>query len=267
MVEVIKEIETIKINGEPISYRAFLLKVPEYGGMSAIHVRFLEEIIPDSIIEYEDGELSIWTSPENYNELKGWKICIDKGHGGDETGAVDCVNASENDYICSVEADINLLTGRIVTELLRKKGAEVILTRKDKEAVPLTLRSDIANENNADLFVSIHYNAYSDSSARGIETYHYPGSTYGKQLAQAIHERVLAVEGFPDRGVKDARFSVLRRTIMPSVLVEYGFITNVEEEKIINTDEYRQKVSKATVEGIIEFCREHPELKKNRGNA
>jgi len=53
---------------------------------------------------------------------------------------------------------------------------------------------------------------------------------------------------------------------MPAVLVECGFITNVEEERIINTDEYRQKVSKAIVKGITEFCREHPELKKNRGN-
>jgi N-acetylmuramoyl-L-alanine amidase len=140
--------------------------------------------------------------------------------------------------------------------------ANAIMTRSRDSDVGLYARSDIANKGNADIFVSIHINANDNPSIGGTSTYIYPGSgssseTLRRQesyrLAQAIQDELVDSLGLRDIGVKEANFAVLRTSNMPAVLVELAFISNEAEEKLINTDSFKNKAAQAIVDGIVKY--------------
>jgi N-acetylmuramoyl-L-alanine amidase len=136
------------------------------------------------------------------------------------------------------------------------EGVDIMLTHDDSRDVPLKERTDRANAWKADLFVSIHANAYGDggwNDAKGIETYVYttrPAAAL--RLAEAVHRNLIRATGRPDRGVKTANFHVLRETKMTAILVECGFMTNREEAELLKSDAYRRKCAEAIVTGIVE---------------
>jgi N-acetylmuramoyl-L-alanine amidase len=136
-------------------------------------------------------------------------------------------------------------------ELFRGKGHEVIFTRSgDIEDDGLAFRADIANEAGADIFISIHCNAAERLEARGVETYHYPGSVEGLCLAQGI-QAVLCKAGYTlDRGVKEADFAVLRLTDMPAVLIECGFITSEADRAVLTSEAGQKLIAEAIVSAI-----------------
>ncbi|MEM9216372.1 MAG: N-acetylmuramoyl-L-alanine amidase [Cyanobacteria bacterium P01_F01_bin.150] len=172
-------------------------------------------------------------------------LVIDPGHGGRDPGAVGINDLYEKHVVLPVSLE--------VTELLREQGVNVVMTRSTDRELDLESRVQIAERANADLFVSIHANAISLSrpDVNGIETYYY--SDAGLEIAQYVHESLLEATGGPDRGVRRARFYVIRRTSMPAVLLEVGFVTGADDAPLLETDAYRSLIAQAIARGILQY--------------
>lgn len=175
-------------------------------------------------------------------------VCLDPGHSGcPDVGAVGQI---------SYEYEEAWLIAKRVQEILEQSpwNIKTVMTKKevkDKASDSLAYRCEIANQNDVDIFVSIHLNSFSNPQARGTETYHAQGSVSGKKLATQIHNQLLSCLGFPDRGIKTANYYVLLYTNVPAVLVEVGFISNPTEEKLIQ--EKRETIAQAIAQGIIDY--------------
>ncbi|WP_297551081.1 N-acetylmuramoyl-L-alanine amidase [Thermococcus sp.] len=177
-------------------------------------------------------------------DLSGHTICVDAGHGGSDPGAV--ANGVE-------EKNINLAIALKVAKLLEEDGAKVVLTRDGDYYVSLSDRVKIANSNNCDIFISIHANAASDTSASGFEVYHYYGSTKGNELATYVDEEIAKVIPLKNRGVKEAGFYVLKYTSMPAILIETGFVTNTYDVGIITDENYQWRYAYAILHGVQRY--------------
>ncbi|MBW4418742.1 MAG: N-acetylmuramoyl-L-alanine amidase [Myxacorys californica WJT36-NPBG1] len=173
-------------------------------------------------------------------------VVIDPGHGGPDPGAVGIGNIYEKNVVLDIS--------RQVAALLEQQGIQAILTRPDDRDLDLEPRVAIAQRANATVFVSIHANAISMSrpDINGLETYYFSS---GAGLAQSIHSSILQATGTRDRGVRKARFYVIRKTSMPSVLVETGFVTGAEDAPKLATPGYRQQLAQAIARGIIQYLR------------
>ena len=186
--------------------------------------------------------------------LKGKVIAIDAGHGGSDPGAIGPNKTQEK--------TITLAVSKKVQSLLEKAGAKVVMTRQTDVDVygpdasakdELQARTKIGNANNADVFVSIHINAFSNPTVGGIATYYNQKTGYDAMLAQSIQDNLENVGGFQDRGINAAGFYVIKRTTMPAVLMELGFISNPEEEKKLNTPQIQQQMAQGIVQGLDDF--------------
>jgi N-acetylmuramoyl-L-alanine amidase len=180
--------------------------------------------------------------------LKGKKICIDAGHGGYDAGALGPGGANEKD----VNLDIALKT----KAELEKCGAEVLLTRTDDTFVSLQDRTDFANKEKCDIFISAHENSAAKKKriAHGTETFwHTKGDDNDKKLATELQTNIVSAIGLTDRGVKQANFAVLRESEMPAALIETAFISNPEEEKLLTDPVFQQKVAMAVTKGVLGY--------------
>lgn len=177
--------------------------------------------------------------------MKNKIVVIDPGHGGRDPGATaDGIN----------EKDLNLRIAARLYILLKNLGFKVKMTRSDDRYLSLEDRVKIANDVNADIFISIHCNAASSYKANGIESLYYPGSDKGKILAKEIQNTIIDKLNRTDRGIKTRPdLFVLKYTSMPTVLVECGFITNAEERKLITADRYRNDIAAAIFYGVGEY--------------
>ena len=167
-------------------------------------------------------------------------IVIDAGHGGFDRGGVPGQRISEKDKTL----DVALRLQRI----LQASGYRVIMTRDSDVFVTLGGRVSIANAHPGATFVSIHFNCASRAGANGIETYYYRSDS--ANLAQSIHRNVLSSAPTENRGIRRRGFYVLRKTSIPSVLVECGFLTNPTEGSLALTASYRQKLAEQIARGI-----------------
>jgi N-acetylmuramoyl-L-alanine amidase len=167
-------------------------------------------------------------------------VVIDAGHGGFDRGGVPGQRISEKDKTL----DVALRLRRI----LQAGGTRVIMTRDQDVFIPLGTRTSIANSYRNAVFVSIHFNCASRGGANGIETYYYRSDSAA--LAASIHRNVVAGAPSENRGIRRRGFFVLRRTAIPSVLVECGFLTNPTEGRLAQTDSYRQKLAEQIARGI-----------------
>ncbi len=167
-------------------------------------------------------------------------VVIDPGHGGFDRGGVPGQRIAEKDKTL----DVALRLRRI----LLADGYRVIMTRDRDVFVPLGTRVAIANSYRNATFVSIHFNCSARVGANGIETYYYRSDSAG--LAASIHRNVVASAPTENRGIRRRGFFVLRRTAIPSVLVECGFLTNPTEGKLAQSDSYRQKLAEQIARGI-----------------
>ena len=182
-------------------------------------------------------------------------VCIDPGHGWG-AGVGGDPGAENGDYKESVAAlSIAKSTGKV----LNNNGFDTIFTR-DKGDVHLTLsrRCDIANNNNADAFVSIHLNAAENKTAHGIEVLRY--SKVGRvtrQLADTVLAELIKATGFRNRGVKERdNLYVLKHTHMPAILCEVGFISNDEECKKLFNAYTQAQIANAIATGITNVLNE-----------
>jgi len=202
-------------------------------------------------------------------ERKIRTICLDPGHGGKDTG---------NHLESRSEKTYTLLLAQELAAQLKSAGFNVIFTRTQDTFVELPERPDIANRKKADLFLSLHFNAAlsSKSSVSGIETYCItpvgasssnaggkgasasatPANAVEKKsllFAYVVHKSLVKNLGAEDRGVRRARFAVLREAEMPAILVESGYLTHPTEGKKIYDAAYRRQIATAIVKGIAKY--------------
>jgi N-acetylmuramoyl-L-alanine amidase/putative methionine-R-sulfoxide reductase with GAF domain len=213
------------------------------------------------------------------------KIVVDAGHGGWDLGTIGRKGLVEKDLVLDIAQRLGKL-------LESKLGAEVVYTRSDDNYVSLEKRAELANDAQADLFVSVHAN-YSDlPTARGVETYYTnfssssetldvekrenataksaPGAPMltgvalkertaeSRRLAASVERSLYstlssATPGIRDRGVKEAGFVVLTGTSMPAILAEVSFVSSPMDEKNLESSEYRQHIAEALYKGIAKY--------------
>lgn len=283
------------LNSAYYSFRneTYNLHVPCFrkGMKHYLPVNFVTESLPQHFpadMQYKGGTLYINRPKDRSVKL----IVLDPGHGGDDPGAVGKTKKLR-------EKDINLAVCLRLRSMLEKElGIQVLMTRADDRFITLKNRTKFANENHADMFVSVHTNASKNRSAKGLETYYlstaqtsdaravealennvvelYEGGLSAvanyddlafilsdlsqtehlensNKMALLIQQNLVAgTRGF-DRGVKQANFYVLRGAFMPAVLIEIGFITNADEEALLATDVYLERLARTIFEGLKRF--------------
>jgi N-acetylmuramoyl-L-alanine amidase len=169
-------------------------------------------------------------------------VVIDAGHGGVDRGGIPGQRVAEK--------TMNLDVAQRLQAVLTAYGYRVVMTRDSDVFVPLGTRVAIANSYRNAIFVCIHFNAARRGSASGIETYFY--SSQSLPLASAIHYYVAGGAPSSNRGVRRRGFYVLRKTTIPSVLVECGFLTNATEANYAQSADYRQKLAEEIGRGVRE---------------
>jgi len=188
--------------------------------------------------------------PDPNISLAGKVIAIDPGHGGPDPGAIGQAGTKEK--------DITLDVAKRLAKLLEPRGAKVVMTRTTDVDVGLYERTQTANKAKADIFISIHINANTDRSYTGTSTYIYSGTASGQsgrikeseRLAVLIQGELVNSLKTRDIGVKKADFVVLRTSNMPAVLAELAFISNAAEEKLIRTEDFKNKAAGALAKAI-----------------
>ncbi len=193
--------------------------------------------------------LMVWPS---WSELWGggdYLVVIDPGHGGSAPGAV---------YEGVMEKDLNLSVALQVRDLLQlEEGIQVLMTRDSDQDVGLYERSDLANKNGANLFVSIHANALEgDTSFKGIFTFYHRRNRGGEALASTIQQAVARETGGLDRGIRHEDYVVVRETKAPACLLEMGFMTNSLELERLKDQAYQAQIAGGIRDGILAYWKE-----------
>ncbi|MEH2435979.1 MAG: N-acetylmuramoyl-L-alanine amidase [Nostoc sp.] len=174
-------------------------------------------------------------------------VIIDPGHGGKDSGALGIGGAREKDVILPI--------GKRLAEILQQHGVQVIMTRDSDYFVTLPGRVQLAERANADVFVSIHANSAGASrpDVNGLEVYYYDS---GLDLARIVRSSILQnISTIKDRGVRRARFYVLRKSSMPSILVETGYMTGREDMARLRTSAYQNKMAEAIARGVLQYLK------------
>ena len=203
--------------------------------------------------DYSDTDRAI----ADLTGLKGRIIAIDPGHGGSDPGAIGPTGVTEKSVALRVSLELR--------KLLEKEGAKVYMTRtKDTEVSPkgrnatdieeLQARCDVANRCKADIFVSIHMDSFTNGEARGTTGYYYTeGSAKSRSLADKIRAGIIEQIHTVSRGTQPRNLYVVKHTDMPATLVEVAFISNREEEKLMNSDEGVKKAAQGIADGIADY--------------
>lgn len=177
-------------------------------------------------------------------------VALDPGHGGMDEG---CSSGSV------LEKDINLQIALSVRDKLEEMGYQVMMTREDDTYIALEERVNMANGNDADIYISIHQNSYESAQISGMETWYCGQNTAmeSRRLAQLVHQKALSAAGASQRQLRgDADFYVTGNTSMPSCLIETGFLSNAEERELLSGPEYQEQLAGGIAEGIDLFF--HP---------
>jgi len=219
--------------------------------------------------------------------LKINRVVLDPGHGGHDQGTEGVKGLLEKDLVLDVAQRL----GKLIED---RMGAEVIYTRTDDTFIPLEGRTELANEKKADLFLSIHANSSPVPRIAGVETFYlnltgspdamdvaarenaasqlsifelqdiirkitlHDKSTESQELGRRLQAALYAFSSrnipAKDRGIKSAPFLVLKGALMPSALVEIGFLTNTREEALLKKSDYRDKLAEALYKGIFAYA-------------
>lgn len=197
------------------------------------------------------------TEPAFTPGLKGKIIALDAGHGGSDTGAIGPTGVTEK--------GVTLRVAKALQKLLQAEGATVLMTRTtDTEVSPkkanasdveeLQARCDVGNEGNADIFISMHMDSFTNSTPSGTTGYYYTkGSKASQRLAQYVSEGVVTALGTGNRGTKSCNFYVVKHTDMPATLVEMAFISNDKEEKLMNSEAGINRAAEGILNGLRRF--------------
>ncbi len=171
-------------------------------------------------------------------------IVLDPGHGGVDPGAVV-------DFSTVHEADLTLQTAKVVREALEKQGAKVILTRESDSSVGLVERAEVSNKNNADIFLSLHYDSSEFDTVSGTTVYYY--SVNNQSLAETVARFLKTKLPLPNNGTYFENYAVIRENKQPALLIELGYLNNRSDNALINTKEYQELVADAIVGALQEY--------------
>lgn len=179
-------------------------------------------------------------------EQGAYIVVLDPGHGGSDPGAIW-------EGVC--EKDLNLSVALLVRELLEtEEGIQILMTREDDSAVGLYDRAGFSNQEEADLFISIHSNALeNDHGYEGILTFYHEADREGKRLADLLQAHVVAQTGGVDRGIRAEDYAVVRETQAPACLLEMGFMTTDRELERLLNPEYQQAIAQGVARGILAY--------------
>jgi N-acetylmuramoyl-L-alanine amidase len=171
-------------------------------------------------------------------------VVVDPGHGGKDSGAPGLGGLLEKDVVLPIS--------KRVAEVLEQNGVQAVLTRDSDFFVELQGRVDIAERANATLFVSIHANSVDRRpDVNGLEVYYYDS---GYNLAEVVRRSILQnISTIKDRGTRKARFYVLRKSSMPSILVETGYMGGREDNPRLRSPEYQNRMAEAIARGILRY--------------
>lgn len=170
-------------------------------------------------------------------------VVIDAGHGAHDFGC-------RNGY--AYEKHFALDIARRLERYLRKRGVHTVMTRSTDRFIPLGTRAEIGNSYPNSIFVSIHINSATRVGASGVETFYFNSAGY--RLANLVQQRIIANTNHGgNRGVKFARFKVLRESVRPAILVECAFITNPQDNRRLRDRAYREAVAQSIGQGILRF--------------
>lgn len=180
-------------------------------------------------------------------------VVLDAGHGGWDPGKTG--NQGKN------EQELNLAITKKLAQFLEQGGATVYMTRVDEEALgtkkgeDMKERQTVANESGGDIFVSIHQNAFSSHKVKGAQVFYHKNSEKGKYLAEEIQNSLK--QHLNEENTRMAKpngdYYVLRTTKIPAALVECGFLSNKEEEQLLNDETYQERVAWAIYCGILSY--------------
>ena len=185
--------------------------------------------------------------------LDNFTIVIDAGHGGWDPGKTGKNGLNEK--------DINLDIAQKTADFLEEAGADVYITRTSDSALGENKRSDmkkridIIENSKADIMISIHQNSYPSEKAKGAQVFYFRKSENGHLLADCIQKSL--IQCLDEKNTRTAKennnYYVLKNTDIPSVIIECGFLSNPEEERLLNTEEYRLKTAWAIFDGILTY--------------
>lgn len=178
------------------------------------------------------------------SRLSGHRIFLDPAHGGADPGATGPSGVRE--------ADVTLEVARETAQILRLAGAIPYLSRSSDRTRSLPARVAAADARRAEIFISIHCNAFHDPKAHGTETYFHE-TWEGHKLAASIQQELMAELRLTDRGVKEASYYVLRHVRVPACLAELAFITNPQEEALLANPRVRLQAALAIFRGARSF--------------
>ena len=170
-------------------------------------------------------------------------IVIDAGHGGEDAGAV-------NDTPYTLEKEVALSTSKALQAELEAKGAKVIMIRTEDADVSLEERASLSEQYQADAFISIHYDAAIDEEWSGTTTYYYHNSD--RPIADFINNELLKLKT-NNNGVRFGNYLVLRENDQPSILLELGYMSNLQDVRLFRTEEYQTNVAKAIATGLEQY--------------
>lgn len=200
---------------------------------------------------YTMGEASL-------SEREEYVVVIDAGHGGDDPGKIGCNNA--------LEKDINLAIAKKVQTYLEAGDVKVVMTREDagglydadsssKKAQDMKRRIEIMEAADPDVVVSIHQNSYPEEYVHGAQVFYYTGSVEGEKLAEAIQKQFVKVlDPENKRQIKaNDSYYLLKKTSVPIVIAECGFLSNYEEAQKLSSEAYQNRVAWAVYMGIQNY--------------
>ena len=179
-------------------------------------------------------------------------------HGGNDPGKVGTDG--------TLEKDINLQIAQRLKKKLQEEGLEVVLTRESdrnlaeedassQKVSDLKHRVELIGETDPRLVVSIHQNSYTDASARGAQVFYYSGSGEGEELADLLQKHLIeTADPSNTREAKEnASYYMLKRTPVVTVIAECGFLSNPEEEQLLQEEDYQEKIAEALCRGVMEY--------------
>jgi len=188
--------------------------------------------------------IAVWALPIQVSFSAPFStVVIDAGHGGHDRGGI------RSNII--PEKGVALDTALRVQKHLNRAGLRTVMTRTTDVFVTLDRRVAVANSQNRAIFVSIHYNSAYRGGANGIETFY--SSKSGQELARVIQRNAMKTTPGVNRGTKPATFYVLRKTKIPAVLIEGGFLTNPADAALVGRKEYREKLAVQIAAAILEY--------------
>lgn len=205
--------------------------------------------------------------------LAGRVIVVDPGHGGDEPGVVGESGVEEK--------EITLMVGKLLAENLARAGAMVLMTRETdsdlsdpatagltaKKREDLARRVAVANDNMADLYISVHVNSFPGANRSGARVYYQPGAIEGGKAGRHIQSALSQVLKNTSHQPLEVDYYITRNTAMAAVVVEAGYISNETEEKLMLDPVYQSKLAWAIYAGAVKyFAVENPPTQKQPGN-